>query len=69
MHERARRVAAEILAVSDVALELERAAVARPAQEAKVACDAFEDARRQLERDAEEAVTLAGAAVRRATAT
>jgi hypothetical protein len=42
---------------------------ARPAQEAKVARDAFEDARRQLERDAEEATALVGAAIRRATAT
>jgi hypothetical protein len=69
MRERARHVAAALLAVAGVALELERAAVARPAQEAKVAREAFGDARRQLERDAEEATALVGAAIRRATAT
>jgi hypothetical protein len=66
-------VALRLERVADVALRLERVAVARSVQEAKeeakVARDAFEDARQQLERDAEEAATLAGAAVRRATAT
>ncbi len=65
MGARARTVAQELLTVASSALALERAAAARPAEQARAARAAFEEARHELERDAGEAVTLLLAACRR----
>jgi ribosome biogenesis GTPase A len=62
---RARTVAEGLLSVASSAIALERAALARPAEQARAARATFEEARRELEEDAAEAVTLLLAACRR----
>jgi GTP-binding protein EngB required for normal cell division len=61
---RARKVAEGLLSGAEVALSLERAAAAQPAERARTAREAFAEARAELERDAAEAVTLLLAACR-----
>ena len=65
---RARKVAAGLLNLADAAVRLELAAAAQPAEQARIARQAFAEARSELESDAAEAVTLLLAACRRTEA-
>ncbi len=62
---RARKVAGGLVNLADTAIQLERAASSRPAEEARTARTAFATAQAALETDAGEAVTLLLAACRR----
>jgi GTPase SAR1 family protein len=65
---RARTVARGLVDVAESAVRLERAAAAQPAERARAAREAFAEARRELERDAADAVTLLLATCRRTEA-